>query len=102
MDRKIIKSVKKFAALAIKEFSVKKIILYGSYANGTQNEYSDIDVAVILDKFDGDILKANSRLFSLVRDVDVRIEPVLLEIAHDKSGFIDSISRYGKVVFSSK
>lgn len=101
MDRKIINTVKKYATLVNKEFSVKKIILYGSYANGTQNEHSDIDVAVIVNKFDGDILKANSRLFALVRDVDIRIAPIMLEMAHDKRGFIDSISDKGKVIFSS-
>ena len=101
MDRTIIKSIKKFAELVSREFAVKKIILYGSYAKGTPNENSDIDVAVILDRYEGDILKANSRLFALVRDIDVRIEPILLELEHDKSGFIESIMRNGKVVFSS-
>jgi len=101
MDRKIIKSIEKFAEIVNKEFDVKKIILYGSYAKGTNNDYSDIDVAVICDKYDGDVLKANSRLFSIVRDIDVRIEPILLELQNDRSGFIDSISKYGKVVYSS-
>ncbi len=101
MDRKVINSVKRFTAMVNKEFSVKKVILYGSYAKGTQNEYSDIDIAVVLDKFEGDILKANSRLFALVRAVDVRIEPVILESDFDKSGFIESISKYGKVIFSA-
>jgi uncharacterized protein len=101
MDRKIIKSVEKFAEIVNKEFNVKKIILYGSYAKGTSTDYSDIDVAVIFDRYDGDVLKANSRLFSIVRDIDVRIEPVLLEMQNDRSGFIDSISKYGKVVYTS-
>jgi predicted nucleotidyltransferase len=42
MDRKIIKSIEKFAEIVNKEFDVKKIILYGSYAKGTNNDYSDI------------------------------------------------------------
>lgn len=101
MDKNIIKAIKKFAELANKEFPIQKVVLYGSYAKGTQRKDSDIDVAVILDSYDGDILKANGKLFALVRNIDVRIEPIILEMKHDKSGFIESILKYGKVVFSA-
>lgn len=101
MDRKIIASIRRFAEVVKKEFPVKKIILFGSYANGTEREDSDIDVAVIVDKYNGDIIKANGKLFSLVRSIDIRIEPVLLEMQYDKSGFVQSILKNGKVIFSS-
>jgi len=32
---------------------ISKAILFGSYANGTQNEWSDIDFAVVSDDFTG-------------------------------------------------
>jgi hypothetical protein len=35
-------------------------------------------------------------------DVDVRIEPVIIDEKHDPSGFYKEISRYGTLVFSSK
>ncbi|MCL4549271.1 MAG: nucleotidyltransferase domain-containing protein [Bacteroidetes bacterium] len=101
MDRKVIASVKRFAKEVRKEFPVKKIILFGSYANGTEREDSDIDVAVIVDKYNGNIITANGKLFSLVRKIDVRIEPILLETQYDKSGFVRSILRSGKVIFSA-
>mgnify|MGYP001607047029 CR=1 FL=1 len=48
---------KKILAQFIKEtinrIPVQKIILFGSYANGTPKKYSDIDIAVISPKFKG-------------------------------------------------
>jgi len=32
---------------------LKKVILYGSFAKGTQHEWSDIDVALVADEFIG-------------------------------------------------
>ena len=33
----------------LKQYGIEKIILFGSYANGTLNKYSDIDLLVIKD-----------------------------------------------------
>ena len=64
MDKKtVIKRVKKYADTVKKFFPVKKIVLYGSYANGTHREDSDIDVAVILESVDDDFLKSETKLF---------------------------------------
>lgn len=101
MDKKVTKSIKDFAHAVSKEFTVKKIVLYGSYANGTPTENSDIDIAVIVDKYNGNILKANSKLFAIVRDIDVRIEPILLEEEYDKSGFVESILKNGKIIYTA-
>jgi predicted nucleotidyltransferase len=52
MDKKlhqIIKDVK--LALESKGIRIDKIILFGSYAKGTANEYSDIDIAIISNDF---------------------------------------------------
>jgi predicted nucleotidyltransferase len=35
-----------------KDFYVRKVILFGSYANGNVNENSDIDLAIWADEFD--------------------------------------------------
>ena len=37
--------------LCLKAADPYKVILFGSYANGTPNEHSDIDVMVILDNY---------------------------------------------------
>jgi len=75
------------------------VILFGSYAKGTQTETSDIDVAVVVDRIEGDFLDTEARLYRIRRDIDDRIEPVLLEKDADKSGLLESIMKTGKVVY---
>ncbi len=76
----------------------KKIVLYGSYTRETEHADSDIDGAVIADRIDGDYLELSAGLFELVRNVDVLLEPVLLNENFDKSGFIENIMQYGKEI----
>jgi len=80
---------------------VKMVVLYGSYARGNATEYSDIDIAVIVDEFRGDYLKASANLFNLVRGVNTKIEPVLLSKKNDKSGFLESILKHGKIIYKA-
>lgn len=102
MDKKtVIERVKRYSDLVRKNFPVKKVILYGSYARGTQKTHSDIDVAVVLDHVEGDFLTAETRLYQLRRQIDVRIEPVLLEKINDKSGFLEEILKTGEIIYSS-
>lgn len=55
----------------------KKVYLYGSYATGKNNKWSDIDVCVISDEFDGKNWdKFEQKLWRLRRQVDLRIEPI--------------------------
>jgi len=85
----------------LKGFSnLKKVILFGSYAKNSHKEFSDIDVAVVVEKIDS-LLESEFLLHKLVRDVDLRIEPVLFEEDNDPSGFLDEISKTGIVVYSS-
>jgi predicted nucleotidyltransferase len=39
--------------LEISGIHIKEAILYGSYANGSYNEWSDIDLALVSDNFSG-------------------------------------------------
>lgn len=45
--RKIQKIIKIFAERAKKDLKAEKVILFGSYARGQANEYSDIDLVVL-------------------------------------------------------
>jgi predicted nucleotidyltransferase len=85
--------VKQYTNVLKENFHVKKVVLYGSYANNTARLDSDIDVAVIFDRVDGDFLMAEAKLYKLRKEIDARIEPVLLEESNDKSGFIEEILR---------
>ncbi len=50
----ILKIIYKFLEqVEIYGIHIKEAILYGSYANGTQNEWSDIDLAIVSDDFTG-------------------------------------------------
>ncbi len=101
MDKKEIeRKLKKYITLVRKDFSPKKIILYGSYARGNYTELSDIDIAVIVEEIKGDFLELITRLYKLRRNIDTKIEPVLLEENNDRSGFLESILEYGKVIYS--
>jgi uncharacterized protein len=93
--------VKRYADVVRAQFPVRKVVLYGSHARGTAHEYSDIDVAVLVDHIDGDLLDLETTLFRLGRAIDFRIEPVLREEAHDPSGLIAEILRTGHVVYSA-
>ena len=48
------------------EIPVKEIILFGSYAHGNPKEYSDIDLAVISDWFEGQPKIENMQYLSRV------------------------------------
>lgn len=67
----------KYSQLLNRHFSAKMVVLFGSYAKGTARPDSDIDVAVVVDKLEGDFLDTYRKLFQLRRDIDIRIEPVL-------------------------
>ena len=75
--------------------------LYGFYASNRAHEHSDIDIAVIVDEIDRNIIEAQVKLFKLRRDLDLRIEPVLIEKGKDRSGFIEEIEETGIKVYSS-
>ncbi len=101
MDKKIVEIARLYAQKVASRMPVKMVILYGSYARGTAKKSSDIDVAVVVDKFQGDYLKASADLFNLVRGVNKRIEPVLLCREHDRSGFLESILKQGKIIYEA-
>lgn len=103
MDKeKARKLVEEYAQIVVKNMIVNKIILFGSYARGDYRKDSDIDVAVVVPKssISNDILDDMARLFKLRRNVSTDIEPVLLIDEEDRSGFLESISSYGEVVYS--
>jgi predicted nucleotidyltransferase len=99
MDKAIIKKIKKYSELVKDLLDVSEVILYGSYALGKERENSDIDVAIVVNEIKGDYLKITSELFNITRGIDSRIEPILINKKKDKSGFLESILKYGKVVY---
>ena len=96
------KLVQKYAKIVVENMVVNKIILYGSYARGDYKKDSDIDVAVIVPRssISKNILDDMAKLFKLRRNISTDIERVLLIDEEDASGFLESISKYGEIVYS--
>ncbi|MCF7792386.1 MAG: nucleotidyltransferase domain-containing protein [Candidatus Cloacimonetes bacterium] len=102
MDQtEIIAIAKRFVELVKKDFPMKNAYLFGSYANGEASEERDIDIAIVLDKITGNYLDQNTALFKLRRNVDLRIEPILLEDGNDLSGFLSKIKSTGIKIYSA-
>jgi predicted nucleotidyltransferase len=100
MDKnEAIESGKGFADKIRQAFDPLMIVLYGSYAGNTFTEASDIDVAVIVSSIEGDFLEQEAELYRLRREVDDRIEPVLIEYGNDKSGFLEHILSSGEILY---
>jgi uncharacterized protein len=96
--REVIKKLKKYKELVSDQIDIKEIILFGSYAAGTAGADSDIDVAVVVDKLEGDFFSTRPVLWKIRRKVDDRIEPILFDLHHDESGFLQEIQRTGIVI----
>jgi len=97
-QREVVDKLLKYKVLVSKHFNVEKLVLYGSYAKGTQNEDSDIDVAIIVKSIGSDYFTYAPLLWKLRREIDFRIEPILIESSHDESGFLKEVLDYGLVI----
>ena len=101
MDKsEIIAFVNQYVYNVVSMLHPDMIVLYGSYAKGSATKESDIDIAVVYNNFTGDFLETARLLYKLRRDIDDRIEPVLLDIKSDKSGFVNEILKTGYVLYT--
>jgi uncharacterized protein len=64
------------AELEKNKIHLKKAILFGSYANGKFNKWSDIDIALVSDSFEGDRYNDRKKISRITLDVDYRIDPL--------------------------
>jgi len=68
-------SVKKYISFLKKnDFSIQKAYIFGSYAKGTFNDDSDIDLAVVMNELSNGFL-TQVELMKISRRFDTRIEP---------------------------
>lgn len=90
---------KMYAQLVGEQLHPLKIVLFGSYANGNHTINSDIDIAVIVNEIDGDFLSVSKQLNKFTRNIDSRIEPVLIQNGDDRSGFVTTILETGITLY---
>lgn len=96
----VMKLAEHYAREVEKILEPQAVVLYGSYTKGTASEYSDIDIAVIVNGFTGDYLETSKQLYKLRRDISADIEPVLLDASYDESGFVAEVMRTGQVLYA--
>ena len=97
MDKSnVINIARKFADAVRNKYDYKHIILFGSYAKGSNRDESDIDIAVVLNDYD-DSIDMQLELMRLRRKIDTRIEPhPFKEIDFNKSNpIVNEILKYG-------
>jgi len=70
----ILDSIEKYIKKARQYYKIDYIILFGSFAKGTNHEDSDIDIAVISNDFT-DTFEDGVQLMKLTMGIDLRIEP---------------------------
>ena len=97
---------------ALKQADPYRIILFGSYANGTACEDSDIDMLVILDNNDvaktyDERIKKKLYINRLVRNINYKIALDILVYSKEEykivknygNYFIDEIEKTGRVIY---
>lgn len=93
--REAIIKVREYSLLLKNYFPLEKVYLFGSYAKDTYRTDSDIDVAIVVSHIEGDYFSIHPLLWKLRRQIDDRIEPILIERENDNSGFLSEIQKYG-------
>lgn len=101
------KRVSEFVALLSKAARVETVILYGSYVNGSPDEWSDIDIAVISPDFEGLAMWERQRIISRATvDRDASLAPIGYSSSeyHDPGPhpFLREIIRTGRVVYQAQ
>ncbi|MPR33305.1 nucleotidyltransferase domain-containing protein [Cytophagaceae bacterium SJW1-29] len=96
MDRgEAIDKVRAYRLLLKDHFQLENVYLYGSYANGTYSDDSTIDVVVVVNRVKGDYFSVSPLLWKLRKQIDDRIEPILIERDFDDADFLKKVQRQG-------
>ncbi|MDT3740442.1 MAG: nucleotidyltransferase domain-containing protein [Candidatus Kapabacteria bacterium] len=73
----VINKINKFLLLIEdKQIRIQKAVLFGSYASGNYNEWSDIDLALVSDDFSGNNFKDKLELIDLIFAAGKDLSPV--------------------------
>ncbi len=98
INKEIADIVDKYIAIVKENYDVVAIILFGSYAKGTEHEDSDIDIAVVTDDIKTDKFDEEVKLTLLRRKIDSRIEPHIIKVddyENDETPFVVEVKNTG-------
>lgn len=81
-------------------FRITEAYIFGSYATGSADKWSDVDIAVVSPQIGNDRFEERIRLTELAVTVDVRLEPLPFnpESFVEEDPFVQRIKREGIVV----
>ena len=94
----ILEIINGFIAEAAKDdIKISDAILFGSYASGSNNIYSDIDLAVVSEDFEGTIFYDNLKLMKTVLAVssDIETHPYTPQDFNSSNPFVNEILKTG-------
>jgi len=74
-DYRLNKTIYKFLKEIQKKYKLDAAYLYGSFAKGTFNKWSDIDIAIISPDFSDNPFEDRLLLMQLAATIDDRLEP---------------------------
>jgi len=102
LDKETVRQVAAHYADEVKKkLNPTAVVLFGSYVNGNPHEWSDIDIAVVMNGFEGDWLTTASLLCRLGRGINIDIEPHLMDEQHDRSGFLEHVMKTGEIIYAA-
>jgi len=104
-----IENIKKEIVQRLKPINANKIILFGSYAYGTPNKDSDLDLCIIKDKINSKI-KEKREIRKLLNNIDMPMDILTLEnnyyLSHSDKNWINTplydIRTKGDILYEKK
>ncbi|HAN10220.1 MAG TPA: nucleotidyltransferase [Clostridiales bacterium] len=76
IPKQIIELVKRYKdEIMNKDHEIDSIYIFGSYVKASYHEFSDIDVAIVINDKNADVHKKTLEYMMYVWDIDTRIEP---------------------------
>jgi len=94
--------IDKYISLLIEnKIQIEKVMLFGSYAKGTFHEFSDIDLAVVSDFFEGIRIKDTGKIrhITLAVSSDLEIFPYNSKEFKSDNPFVNEILETGIQIY---
>ena len=100
IDLAIINTVITYTKTVLNKYNIVSVWIFGSFAKGTEQENSDIDIAVVFENLN-DKFQAQFNLMKMRRKIDIRIEPHPLDKPDSNvtNQFADEIQRTGLKIY---
>ncbi len=94
------KIIQRFISLVSQEFPVRTLYLFGSYAKGNASDSSDIDIAIVSDKFEGRRFWDREKLgkYVIKSSFDLEVHPFKTEDFTDDNPLVKEILETGQKI----